>query len=74
MKPKYHIGQIVKVYDYYHDMIVKDVFYGLIIDVKSHKFSFGTQNKTTHVYSILPDGKHSKIQTAEEFAVEGIEG
>jgi len=72
MDPKYRIGQIVKVYDYYADMIVKDVFYGLIIDVKSHDI-FSDDRGPTHVYSILPDAKHSKIQLAEEFAIEHLE-
>ena len=72
MDPKYHIGQIVKVYDYYADMIVKDVFYGLIIDVKSHNI-FSDNRGPTHVYSILPGNKHSKIQIAEEFAIETAE-
>ncbi len=70
MDPKYKIGQIVKVYDYYADMIVKDYFYGLIVEVKTYEqFS----KSRLHVYSILPDGKHKKIQTAEEFAIDPLE-
>ena len=69
MDPKYHIGQIVKVYDYYADMIVKDVFYGLVVGVKSYTFN---QQPLNHVYSILSDDERTGVKTAEEFAVETV--
>jgi len=70
MSPKYKIGQIVKVYDYYADMIVRDYFYGLIVEVKTYQ---QLSKNNFHVYSILPDGKHKTIQTAEEFAIDPLE-
>ncbi len=73
MDPKYKIGQIVKVYDYYADMIVKDYFYGLIVEVKSYHRESTTHTGFHHIYSILPDGKHKVIQTAEEFAIDPLE-
>ena len=72
MKPKYKIGEIVKVYEYYADGdIVKEVYHGLIVDRTIHDLA----GMGTHViYDILPnDEKRPSIERAEEFALESLE-
>lgn len=73
MKAKYKIGEIVKVYEYYADEIIKDVYYGLIVDVSPYRFEGGCH----FIYHILPnegkDTRAKRIQTAEEFAIERVE-
>lgn len=71
MGPKYKVGEVVKVFEYYADMIAKDWYYGLIIDVVYH--SIGADG--IFIYNILPDEgdmKRQGIQTAEEFAIEEV--
>jgi len=74
MEPKYKIGEIVKVYEYYADEIIKDVYYGLIVDAKPYRFEGGCN----FIYHILPNEAKNRrddkrIQTAEEFAIERVE-
>jgi hypothetical protein len=73
MKPKYKIGEIVKVYEFYADEIVRDVYYGLIVDAKPYRFEGGCH----FIYHVLPnepnDRRGKRIQTAEEFAIERVE-
>ena len=73
MKAKYKIGEVVKVYEYYADEIVRDVYYGLIVDVSPYRFEGGCN----FIYHILPnevkDTHDKRIQTAEEFAIERVE-
>jgi hypothetical protein len=74
MKPKHKIGQVVKVYEYYSDMIVRNAYYGLIVDVASFRFEGGCH----FIYHVLPNEDNnlvrtSGIQTAEEFAIEALE-
>ena len=74
MEAKYNIGEMVKVYEYYAEGdIVRDVYYGLIVDTTAHRFEGGCH----FIYHILPNNenntKNKTIQTAEEFAVERLE-
>ena len=72
MAHKFKIGEIVKVYEYYADMIVKDYYFGVIVDVDEYRFERGPH----YVYRLLPnDEKVGRvgIQTAEEFAIEEIQ-
>lgn len=76
MNPKYNIGNIVKVFEYYNDMIVKDVYCGLIVDVVCHKLSMFESDNPLYIYHILPNNENSTrlgVQTAEEFAVEALD-
>jgi len=77
MKPKYKIGQVVKVFEYYAEGdIIKAVYYGLIVDVDSHCFSREYSPDSQHyIYHVLPNetaNDRNGIQMAEEFAIEGI--
>jgi len=71
MEAKYKIGEIVKVYEYYADEIIKDAYYGLIVNATAHRFEGGCH----FIYHILPNDetRPKKIQTAEEFALERVE-
>ena len=66
MGPVYEKGQIVKVFEYYHDMIVKDSFVGIIIDVKAYDIA---GSKQFYIYDVL-SFDDSIINTAEEFAID----
>mgnify|MGYP001415560176 CR=1 FL=1 len=75
MSPKYKIGNIVKVFEYYNDMIVKDAYHGLIVDVACYKLPMESSMKPIYIYHVLPsDVTPSRlgVQTAEEFAIEPI--
>jgi hypothetical protein len=72
MIPKHKIGEVVKVYEYYADMIPKDTYFGLIVDVNEYRFEGGCH----FIYHILPNEEREgrrRVQTAEEFAIEGME-
>jgi hypothetical protein len=71
MEPKYNIGDIVKVFEFYSEMIVKDVYHGLIVDVDY--FPIGADG--IFIYNILPNESTTDrrgVQTAEEFAIEEL--
>ena len=76
MSPKFKIGEIVKVYEYYADgYIVRDVYFGVVLGVDTYGHTFGTPS---HIYSILPNDDNNRIvrgiQTAEEYAIEEYVG
>ena len=77
MQPKYEIGEIVKVYEYYQEMIVKNVYRGLIVGVTP--FILGDSGSAPlYIYQILPDQDATgvspgEIQAAEEFAIDPVE-
>jgi len=83
MAHKFKIGEIVKVYEYYADMIVKDCYFGVIVDVDEYTWSrelttgLGQEtNSATYIYRLLPNEEkvgRVGIQTAEEFAIEEIQ-
>ena len=73
MSPKFKIGEVVKVYEYYADgYIVRDAYFGVIVDVETYGHTFSSPS---HIYSILPNDDNNRIapgiQTAEEYAIEG---
>lgn len=72
-KPKFEKGQMVRVFNYYNDMIVKDSYCGLIIGMKKLPRALNPEIPC-YIYSILPDGNagHTNVQTAEEFAIDPI--
>ena len=77
MNPKYNIGNIVKVFEYYHDEIVRDAYYGLIVDIVHHRLEMHGNPKDFYIYHILPNNENHHrrgVQTAEEFALEQMEG
>ena len=49
MAHKFKIGEIVKVYEYYADMIVKDYYFGVIVDVDEYRFERGPH----YIYRLL---------------------
>ena len=72
MNPKHKIGEVVKVYEYYADMIPKSTYFGLIVDVSAYRFEGGCN----FIYHILPNEERqglNGVQTAEEFAIEAME-
>ena len=72
MSPKFNVGEIVKVFEYYNEGIVKDTYNGLIVSVKKIGAITG---KPIYIYSILPneDGRgRTGVQTAEQFAIEEL--
>ncbi len=75
MSPKFRIGEVVKVYEYYADgYIVRDAYFGVIVDVETYGHTFSSPS---HIYSILPNttGRNRRgVQTAEEYAIEGYTG
>ncbi len=77
MQPKYKIGEIVKVYEYYQEMIVKNVYRGLVVGVTP--FILGEPGSAPlYIYQILSDQDATgvspgTIQSAEEFAIESVE-
>tara|TARA_Y100001958_G_C21102047_1_gene451689 strand:- start:625 stop:873 length:249 start_codon:yes stop_codon:yes gene_type:complete len=77
MQPKYKIGDIVKVHEYYSEMIVRNVYRGLIVKVTP--FILGEPGSAPiYIYQILPDQdavgvSPGKIQTAEEFAIDPVD-
>ncbi len=75
MSPKFKIGKIVKVYEFYSDGdIVRDVYFGVIVDVKTYNHTFSSPS---HIYSILPNTTASNrrgVQSAEEYAIEEYTG
>lgn len=75
MSPKFKIGEIVKVYEYYADgYIVKDAYFGVVLSVKTYGHTFSSPS---HIYSILPNTNardRRGVQTAEEFAIEEYVG
>ena len=76
MNPKYNIGNIVKVFEYYNDMIVKDAYHGLVVDIVCHKFSIHESNSPLYIYHILPNIENPSrvgVQIAEEFAIESLD-
>ncbi len=83
MAHKFKIGEIVKVYEYYADMIVKDYYFGVIVDVDEHHWSSELTsglgqaiNSPTYIYHLLPNEQkvgRTGVQTAEEFAIEEIQ-
>lgn len=76
MNPKYNIGNIVKVFEYYNDMIVKDAYHGLIVDVVCHKLSMHESDNPLYIYHVLPNTESPTrmgVQTAEEFAIESLD-
>ena len=73
MKPKFEKGQMVRVFDYYMDGIIKNSWVGLIV---SHE-RFPISKTTEHIiYEVLVgDGKdEGVVKRAEEFAIDAIEG
>ena len=66
MGPVYEEGQIVKVFEYYQDMIIKDSFVGIIIDTKAFAIS---GSKQFYIYEVL-SFKDNVIHNAEEFAID----
>ena len=70
-EPRYKIGQLVKVYEFYADGdIVKDTYRGLILNAKVHE---GWAGRSCIIYDILPNNRQ-QIETAEEYAIEEIAG
>ena len=70
MNPKYKVGELVKVFEYYADGdIVKGVYRGLIVGLDVFKW-----NSSSHsvIYKILPNDR-TEIDTAEEYAIEPLE-
>ena len=70
MSPKFNVGEIVKVFEYYADgEIVKDVYHGVVLSIRP----IANWNPPLYVYSILPNEEgrdRCGVQTAEEFAIE----
>lgn len=69
MEPKYKKSQLVRVFLYYQDMIVKDSFPGMILGVETYDW---TANPT-HIYHVM-SLKDNKVHTAEEFSIDLLEG
>ena len=70
MGPKYKKSQFVRVFLYYQDMIVRDSFPAMILDVETHTHK---NLSPTHIYHVM-SLKDNKIHTAEEFAIDILEG
>ena len=64
------IGDLVKWYDLYADMIVKDAGSGIVINAKDTNYHGGTyENKIYHVYRF----KHNDIQSFIDHNLESLE-
>ena len=60
----YKIGDLVEVVEYYHDMIPKGTYTGVILEIRSY-------NDHVLVYDIL-NSKTGQVHSAEKFALSKI--
>lgn len=68
--PAYAIGQVVRVFTYYNDMIVRGSFNAVIVGINTHHA--GHPHTTHHIYEVLSSDSSPIMQTAEEFAIRPI--
>lgn len=60
----YSVGELVHVVEYYHDLIPKGSYTGVILEIRSY-------NDHVEVYDIL-DSKTGQVRSAEKFALSKI--
>lgn len=66
--PKFEKSQIVRVFLYYHDMIVKGSFVGIILDVKTYTPRGCSPH---HIYRVM-SFEDNRVHRAEQFAIEAF--
>ena len=68
-RPAHAIGQVVRVFTYYDDMLVRGSFTAVITGVNTYQIP--GSDTAHHIYEVLSSDSPA-IQTAEEFAIQLI--
>ena len=73
-KQKFSKGDLVRVVEYYNDMIAKSTYVGIVTDIKRHEIDTPNMPRTTYfTYKVL-DMDDNEVKTAEDFAIDLLGG
>ena len=73
-KQKYSKGDLVQVTEYYHDLIAKSSYVGIITDVKKYQSGVDELPRDVYVIYEVLDMQTNEVKTAEDFAIMPLRG